>query len=126
MALLVDTTVLIDAERTGRVPDVGGEPVAVSVITVSELLRGSEGPSDHDRLRRRAFAERVLGIWEAIPITTSVARIHARLWEELRREGRMIDAHDLWIAATALTHGFGVLTTDSSFARVPGLRMVTP
>lgn len=126
MALLVDTTVLIDAERTGRVPDVGNEEVAVSVITVSELLHGSERGATESRLARKAFAERILAVWEAIPVTTAVARVHASLWAELERRGAMVDAHDLWIGATALAHGFGVITSDQSFARIPGLRVVTP
>jgi len=37
-----------------------------------------------------------------------------------------VGAHDLWIAATALAHGFGVATRGrSDFERVPGLRVVT-
>lgn len=39
----------------------------------------------------------------------------------------MIGPHDLWIAATALTHSLGVVTKNvAEFARVPGLRIVTP
>lgn len=34
-------------------------------------------------------------------------------------------AHDLWIAATAIAHGLGVATRNTShFDRVPGLRVV--
>jgi Predicted nucleic acid-binding protein, contains PIN domain len=126
VALLVDTTVLIDAERSGCAPDVGDEEVAVSVITVSELLHGSERGAPESRLARKAFAERILAVWEAIPVTTAVARVHAGLWAELESRGAMVDAHDLWIGATALAHGFGVITCDQSFARIPGLRVVTP
>jgi predicted nucleic acid-binding protein len=37
----------------------------------------------------------------------------------------VIGAHDLWIAATALTHGLGVATRDrGDFARVQGLRVL--
>jgi tRNA(fMet)-specific endonuclease VapC len=126
VALLVDTTVLIDAERSGRAPDVGDEEVAISVITVSELLHGSERGAPVARFARKAFAERVLAVWEAIPVTTAVARVHAGLWAELESRGTMVDAHDLWIGATALAHGFGVITADQSFARIPGLRVITP
>ena len=39
----------------------------------------------------------------------------------------MIGPHDLWIAATALTHSLGVVTKNAAeFARVPDLRVVTP
>jgi len=36
-------------------------------------------------------------------------------------------AHDLWIAATALAHGFGVATRNArEFERVRGLRVIAP
>jgi tRNA(fMet)-specific endonuclease VapC len=51
-----------------------------------------------------------------------VAREHARIWADLRREGRMIGAHDLQIAATGIAHGIALLTTNRrEFDRVEGL-----
>jgi predicted nucleic acid-binding protein len=39
----------------------------------------------------------------------------------------VIGQHDLWIAATALAHGFAVATHDrADFRRVPGLRAPAP
>ena len=76
-------------------------------------------------IRRSAFAEAVLGAFDPIPITEPVARVHAEVNAGLARRGRLIGAHDLWIAATALTHGLGVATTNAAdFRRVPGLRVV--
>jgi tRNA(fMet)-specific endonuclease VapC len=67
----------------------------------------------------------VLAEFEPIPITEPVARVHAEMWAQLAAEGAVIGAHDLWIAATALTHGLAVATGNASdFARVPGLRLV--
>ena len=64
---------------------------------------------------------------DAIPITEPVARVHADIWADLTgRGGQAIGAHDRWIAATALAHGLGVATRDSThFTRVEGLRVVT-
>jgi len=67
----------------------------------------------------------VLAALEPVPITESVARVHAEAWADLERRGAVLGAHDLWIAATALAHGFGVATRNSDdFARVPGLRVI--
>lgn len=53
--------------------------------------------------------------------------MHADIWAQLSAEGRVIGAHDLWIAATGLAHGLGVATrTGADFARVPGLRLLSP
>jgi tRNA(fMet)-specific endonuclease VapC len=48
------------------------------------------------------------------------------LWASLVERGAVIGQHDLWIGATALTHGLGVVTgNERDFARLPGLRVLT-
>ena len=96
-------------------------------MTVSELLHGVHRASGARRARRRAFVEHVLAGFEALPITETVARVHADAWADFSRRGEAIGAHDLWIAATALAHGFSVATHNrEEFARVLGLRVLTP
>ena len=127
MAVLVDTSLLIDTERGANDIEqlVGGEQRSISVVTVSELLHGVHRAVGAHRVRRRAFVEHVLAGLEAIPITEPVARVHAEIWAYLAARGEPIGAHDLWIAATAIAHGFGVATRDvAGFARVPGLRVL--
>lgn len=125
MACLLDTSVLIDAERKGRVLDRihDDEEQLISVVTASELLHGVDRTSDAPRrLRRQAFVEQMLGAFDVIPITLEVARIHASTGARLAASGSTIGIHDLWIAATALTHGLRVATTNArEFERVPGL-----
>jgi tRNA(fMet)-specific endonuclease VapC len=105
----------------------GDEARAISVITVSELLHGVHRASGARRTRRKAFVEHVLAGLEPVPITEPVARVHAEIWSDLERRGRSVGAHDLWIAATALTHGFGVVTRNrDGFRRVRGLRVLAP
>jgi len=44
----------------------------------------------------------------------------------MERGGEVIGAHDMWIAATALSHGMAVATANAAeFERVPGLAVVT-
>ena len=53
------------------------------------------------------------------------ARVHARVWIELTRQGKLIGPHDMLIAATALSLGSSVATlNDKEFKRVRGLRIV--
>ena len=125
MAVLIDTSVLIDLERADRAALIGDEDVAISVITVSELLHGVTRPRGAARARRRAFVEHVLAGLPAIPITEPVARVHAEVWADLAERGEPIGAHDLWIAATAIAHGLGVATANAAdFERVAGVRVV--
>ncbi len=122
---LIDTSVLVDAERGGgalaRVPD--DEEHSISVVTVSELLHGVHRALDGARrTQRQAFVEHVLAELEVLPATVEVARIHADLWAQLEAGGDLIGAHDLWIAATALAHGMRIATANArEFERVPGL-----
>lgn len=129
MAVLIDSGPLIEHERGGGTLAalVGDEGWAISVITVSELLHGVHRARGATRARRAAFAEAVLAEAEAVPISAPVARVHAELWATLVARGEMIGLHDLWIAATALVHGFGVVTDKRrEFARVDGLRVLSP
>ncbi len=79
------------------------------------------------RSRRRAFVEHVLAGLEPLPITETIARVHAEIWAGVERRGQAMGAHDLWIAATALAHGFGVATRNRrDFERIDGLRVNAP
>jgi tRNA(fMet)-specific endonuclease VapC len=126
VGVLADTDVIIDAERGSASVIAVHEEVSISVVTLSELLQGAERGESDRATRRRAFVEQFLRSVEAIPVDEVVARTHARLWADLARTGRTLGVHDSWLAATALTHGLGILTRDAAFERVPGLRVVTP
>ena len=77
------------------------------------------------RERRRAVVEEILALFEAIPITEPIARIHAEVGAELASRGEPLPIHDLWIAATALARGLTVATRNRrDFERVPGLQVV--
>jgi tRNA(fMet)-specific endonuclease VapC len=129
VAILIDTDLLVDLERGAGAPEVerllGEEERAISVITVSELLHGVHRARGARRARRRAFVEHFLAGIQAIPVTEPVARVHADVWAQLAEQGQVIGAHDLWIAATALSHGLAVATRNAGdFERVPGLRVL--
>jgi tRNA(fMet)-specific endonuclease VapC len=133
MALLIDTSVLVDAERRKEqyeqmLPENerDQEEHSISVITVSELLHGVHRATGEDRRAfRRAFVEGLLARFEPIPITAEVARVHAETWAKLESAGEMIGVHDLWIAATALAHGLRFATKNArEFERVPGLSVL--
>jgi tRNA(fMet)-specific endonuclease VapC len=128
MAVLIDTTVLINAERRGQALDdvIGDQERAISVITASELLHGVHRAEEGAvRARRSAFVEHVISAMEPLPITAAISRAHAAVWAQLEKEGNLIGAHDLWIAATALSHGMEVATANAKdLERIPGLTVV--
>lgn len=72
---------------------------------------------------RRAFLDLVLQSLPVEPYTDRVADRHAQLLAHVRREGTTRGAHDLIIAATALSTGRTVLTADGNaeFDPLPGV-----
>lgn len=69
-----------------------------------------------------AFVEDVLRSIPVEPYDLGVARTHATLLAFARRAGHPRGAHDLVIAATAVTHDRTVVSADASgFAGLPGL-----
>ena len=131
MAVLIDTSVAIDLERSGGGMErlralVGEEPVYIAAITASELLHGvHRANSAQRRERRRRQVETLLEATGIIPFDLEIARVHSRLWADLAATGQMIGAHDIQIAATALTHDLQVATLDRKhFSRIGGMKLV--
>ncbi|MBI4494969.1 MAG: type II toxin-antitoxin system VapC family toxin [Chloroflexi bacterium] len=128
MGTLLDTSVLIRAERAGlqlSVPD--GEEVGIVSITASELLHGVHRADPRNRARRDAFVEHVLRTIPVKPFDLHAARVHAQLWADLASSGKLIGPHDLIVAATALALGWSVATyNQDEFSRVPGISISGP
>jgi tRNA(fMet)-specific endonuclease VapC len=130
VGLMVDASVFIEFERRGLPVALSAwEPaddVFISVVTVSELLMGVHRADSEDRRKRRSdFVEAILAGVSVLDFTISVARRHASLHAELVRQGQLIGAHDMIIAATALHHRLALLTDNiDEFSRVPGLTVV--
>ncbi|MFQ5740270.1 MAG: type II toxin-antitoxin system VapC family toxin [Acidobacteriota bacterium] len=130
MAVLIDASVLIEAERgelelEPHVVQRQEERFFLSVITASELLHGVHRAVQPEvRTKRSAFVEAILERFPLLPVDVATARAHARVWAELAAAGQMIGAHDLWLAATCIAHGLTVVTANvREFARVPGLEV---
>jgi tRNA(fMet)-specific endonuclease VapC len=126
VAFLIDTSVLVGLERASEgapLAEIEGETSFISAITASELLHGVERAADEGRrARRQAFVERVLDTVPVLPFDLDAARVHARIWASLLRRGALIGAHDLIIAATALSRDLVVLTHNArEFERIEGL-----
>jgi tRNA(fMet)-specific endonuclease VapC len=131
MGLLIDASVLIAAERGALDLDqvvgvYGGDEVALSAITASELLHGvNRAPVGKRRTQREAFVERLLEQLPVLSFDLVTARIHARVWADLAAQGTAVGERDLMIAATAMARGYAVATRDErSFPRIPGLAVV--
>lgn len=132
MAVLIDASILIEAERgrlrlTERVSGRPDEEAFLSVVTASELLHGVHRAVDpQQRARRSAFVEGILERLPVIDIDLATARAHALVWAQLAAAGTVVGPHDLWLAATCIAHGLTMVTANTrEFERVPGLQVET-
>jgi tRNA(fMet)-specific endonuclease VapC len=130
VGILIDSSILIEHER-GRL-DVSShlrgredDEFYVSVVTASELLHGVHRAREASiRARRSAFVEAILERFPLLGIELPTARTHAHLWADLAASGTIVGPNDLWLAATAVTHGLSLVTANvREFARVPGLKI---
>jgi len=131
MGVMLDTSLLVEAERggvrfTAWLETLADEAVGIAAITAAELLHGCHRASDPGvRARRAAFVEALLDALPVLPFGLPEARRHAELWAVLAREGTLIGPHDLIIGATALAQGWSLATLNRrEFSRVNGLRLV--
>ena len=130
MGVILDTSVLIEAERrefqiekfTEKRED---EAFGLSVISVAELLHGvHRADSKKRRLKRSAYVEKVIELFPIYAFEVSAARIYAELWSDLAMKGIQVGAHDLIIGSTALSLGFSVTTYNMRhFDRIEGLKI---
>jgi tRNA(fMet)-specific endonuclease VapC len=127
---LLDTNVLSDmmrqptglaAQRNMAITQERPETVVcTSVIVQCELLFG---------LRRRTHPRwathyaRVIDSLEVKPLDAGVVEHYAQLRAHLETAGTPIGPNDTLIAAHALAIGAVLVTADSDFRRVPGLRV---
>jgi predicted nucleic acid-binding protein len=123
---LLDTSVFI-ATETGRRMDTASLPrqSAVSAVTIGELRWGVL-MAEQDVVRsRRLDTLRAAEQLEPIPIDGQVAAAWALLRRQLVASGKKMEINDSWIAATAIAHGFALLTQDRGFPTdVGGLTVI--
>jgi tRNA(fMet)-specific endonuclease VapC len=123
--LLLDTTVLIDAEHgAAALDDVvdDDDDTAIAAITVAELRVGELLADDARRAARKAFIDALVAVVPVISYDLAVATAHARLLAATRKAGRSRGAHDLIIAATAAAGGRTVVTADpAGFEGLPDI-----
>lgn len=130
MGILIDTGVFIRWERDGGTVNLGkwsgyGEPT-ISVVTQSELMVGVHRANTPQRKEKRLrFVQTVITNVSILPIDSQIADVHSQIVATLSESGLTIGPHDNWIAATAITYDYDLLTTNANeFRRVPNIRVI--
>jgi len=135
MGLILDSTVVIAAERRGdtvaeflrQVSRVAGDQeFALSSVGLTELVHALyRAPSIQIRARREDFILSLLGVVEVVPFARSTAFLAGRIDGEQRCVGVTIPSLDLLIGATALEIGYSIATVNlRHFKLIPGLNVI--
>ncbi len=94
--------------------------LCTSIIVQCELVYGlAKRPS---KRLQQAYEFQIDGL-VVLPLDTHVTTYYALLRAELERLGQSIGPNDTFIAAHALAVGAVLVSADSDFTRVPGLRV---
>jgi predicted nucleic acid-binding protein len=136
MGLILDSSVLITAERRGQnarqmldaiSTNVGNTEVAISVVTLIELAHGAARAGTPQRkAKRQQFIQELLSALPVYPVTVSIALRSGQLDGESQAKGVRLALSDLLIGVTALELGYGVATGNvRHFQLVPGLSVMS-
>jgi len=126
--MILDSTFLVDLERERKRGEAGPavrfleahEDVsfAITFTIAGELAAGRSLGLDRENW------ERFIQPFRVYDYSADVAWAFGHSFRQLQRDGLMIGANDLWIAATALANDVAVVTrNDREFSRVEGLNV---
>jgi len=121
--LILDTNALCAyLDRTPEAVAVvsGARELAIPVIVAGEFAYGI-AQSRHREEYERSL-QRMLDRCTVLDIGMETARHYAAIRRELKGAGNPIPANDVWIAALSRQHAIPVMSRDSHFDFVGGLR----
>ena len=126
--VLVDTTFLIDLQKSMRkrrnqqvenwLSENMNTVLLIPSIVLGEFASGFENNNSNE----------VTGLYrnhKVLSIGVKEALTYSQLYRDLKRDGNLIGANDLWIAACALANKHPLLTRNwAHFERVEGLQLL--
>lgn len=130
MRALIDTSVLIEAERRNFELDLWVERNKVEVVicdaTVAEFLAGEPIHDEGKRKRFREFWETVGSQLPSFPLDRTVCERAGSLLLLARTKGRTIPLGDALHGAVAEIEGLTVLTVDTEHFNAMGVPVLNP
>jgi tRNA(fMet)-specific endonuclease VapC len=129
MGLILDTNFIIVAEREAKrgitttidrfFANKAKESFYITFTVAGELACGQSASPKRDW-------ERLCRPYPILPWSSDVSWQYGEIYRALATEGQLIGANGMWIAATALVNGMGVVTNNvDEFSRVRGLTVVS-
>jgi predicted nucleic acid-binding protein len=96
-----------------------GDTIAVTTITVYELLKGAQLSSRQKE--NLLYVTEAISSVQILDLSKDACLEAAKIYCTLKEERKLIGEFDILIAAIAKTNGQAILTRDQHFESVPGL-----
>jgi tRNA(fMet)-specific endonuclease VapC len=124
--LILDTSAL-SAMADG---DSGLEPVlqqareiAIPAIVLGEYRFGVKRSRKRESYEQ--WLEELISTIRVLPVDSTAAICYSEIRDELKTPGRPIPGNDLWVAAIVRDHRLPLLSRDTHFDSVPGIRRIS-
>ena len=135
MGLILDSSVLVAAERQGQnarqmlasvASRIAETEIGISVVTLIELAHGAARANTPERkTKRQKFIDELLIAMPIHPVTVPLALRTGQIDGENQTRGVRLPLPDLLIGVTALELGYSVGTANlRDFQRIPGLSVI--
>ena len=124
---LLDTNIVIYVlkRRPKEVLDVfntNASRMAISIITLSELMYGAEKSLNTDK--NLEAVEEFVSHLEVLPYDAKASQHYGQIKAALEKKGQIIGENDIHIAAHAISHGLILVSNNvREFKRVPNLAL---
>ncbi|MDA3923154.1 MAG: type II toxin-antitoxin system VapC family toxin [Kiritimatiellae bacterium] len=100
------------------------DSIIIPTIVLGELYAGFETGTRREENRRALKLFMMKTGATVVAVTEETADRYGLLVKELRKKGKPIPTNDLWIASIALESGAQLLSYDSHFNVISGLRVI--
>jgi len=97
--------------------------IYISTIVAGELFYGAENSTLKEK-NLEIFSE-FLSQYEIVEIDLPIAKQYGAIKAQLKRSGITIPENDIWIAATAKSNQYTLITFDSHFSGIDGLQVIS-
>ncbi|MFO7877401.1 MAG: type II toxin-antitoxin system VapC family toxin [Desulfovermiculus sp.] len=100
------------------------ERIGISTISLGELFSGFKAGSKERQNREELeiFLDSPRVVLHSVDVET--ADFYSFILNSLRQAGTPIPTNDIWIAATALQHGYKLFSQDKHFDYVHGIMII--
>ncbi len=123
VSALLDTNIVVAylAGDESVKAKVAATSIVISAVVLGELDFGAKKSGRPQQNLERI--ENLIAALTVVAVDARTAQVFGDIKTALKGKGRPIPDNDIWIAASAIQHGFVLATRDAHFAEVDGLRI---